>query len=94
MVVNHLRPREPLREATLAALRDGVRLVTEAGELGARVAQVDDTHLILLLEFSSAEDANWIAREVGGQWMREHISPLLADGTERYVAEVIATDGA
>jgi hypothetical protein len=32
---------------------------------------VDDTHLILLLGFRSAEDADRIAREIGGPWMRE-----------------------
>jgi hypothetical protein len=54
------------------------------------VAKVDDKHLILILELSTAEDADRIAREVGGPWMREHISPLLAGDTERSVGEVIA----
>jgi hypothetical protein len=49
------------------------------------VAKVDDKHLILILELSTAEDADRIAREVGGPWMREHISPLLAGDTERSV---------
>jgi hypothetical protein len=59
--------------------------------LAARVAKVDETHLILILEFSTAEDADRIAREVGGPWMRENIRPLLAGDTERSVAEVIAS---
>lgn len=54
------------------------------------MAKVDDKHLILILELSTAEDADRIAREVGGPWMREHISPLLAGDTERSVGEVIA----
>jgi hypothetical protein len=54
------------------------------------VAKVDDKHLILILELSTAEDADRIAREVGGPWMREHISPLLVGDTERSVGEVIA----
>jgi hypothetical protein len=91
VVVNHLRLREPMPDATLDALQDGVNLVIEAGGLGARVCKVDDMHLILILEFSSAEDANRIARDVGGPWMREHIRPLLAGDTERSVAEVIAS---
>jgi hypothetical protein len=41
--------------------------------------------------FATAEDADRIAREVGGPWMREHIRPLLARDTERSVGEVIAS---
>ena len=91
VVVNHLRLREPLPDEARDALREGVKLVVEAGGLGGRVAMVDETHLILILEFATAEDADRIARDVGGPWMREHIRPLLAGGTERSVAEVIAS---
>ena len=73
------------------AAREGMQLVVDAGALAARVAKVDDTHLILILEFSTAEDADRIAREVGAPWMREHIRPLLAGDTERSVGEVIAS---
>jgi hypothetical protein len=91
VVVNHLRLREPVPEATLEATRNALQLVVDAGGLAARVAKVDDTHLILILEFSTAEDADRTAREVGGPWMREHIRPLLAGDTERSVGEVIAS---
>lgn len=93
VVVNHLRLREPLADATGAALHDGVRMAVEAGAISARVAKVDEKHLILLLEFESAEDADRMAREVGGPWMREHIRPLLAGDTERSVGELIASAG-
>jgi hypothetical protein len=91
LVVNHLRLREPVTEATVKAAHEGMRLVVEAGALAARVAKVDERHLILILEFSTAEDAGRIAREVGGPWMNEHIRPLLAGDTERSVGEVIAS---
>jgi hypothetical protein len=91
VVVNHLRLRDPVGDDTLRALQDGVQRVVEAGGLGARVAKVDERHLILLLEFRTAEDADRVAREVGGPWMREHIGPLLAGDTERSVGEVIAS---
>jgi hypothetical protein len=91
VVINHLRLREPVPNATVEAARKGMRLVVDAGALAARVAKVDETHLILILEFSTAEDADRIAREVGGPWMRENIRPLLAGDTERSVAEVIAS---
>ena len=91
VVINHLRLREPVPDATVEAARKGMQLVVDAGALAARLAKVDDTHLILILEFSTAEDAGRIAREVGGPWMREHIRPLLAGDTERSVAEVIAS---
>lgn len=91
VVVNHLGLREPVPEAIVAAAGEALQRVVDAGGLGARLAKVDDTHLILILEFSTAEDAGRIAREVGGPWMREHIQPLLAGETERSVAEVIAS---
>jgi hypothetical protein len=65
VVVNHLRLREPVPDATVEAAREGMQLVVDARALAARVAKIDDTHLILILEFSTAEDADRIAREVG-----------------------------
>ncbi len=91
VVINHLRLREPVPDATVEAARTGMQLVVDAGALAARVAKVDETHLILILEFSTAEDADRIAREIGGPWMRENIGPLLAGDTDRSVAEVIAS---
>ena len=94
VVVNHLRFRDPVPDATLQSTQEPLDAVVEAGGLAAQVAKVDDTHLILILTFATAEDADRIAREVGGPWMREHVVPLLADGTHRSVGEVIASAGA
>jgi hypothetical protein len=91
VVVNHLRLRDPLTDATVQAARDGMQLVVAAGALSASVARVDERHLILILVFPTAEDADRISREVGGPWMREHIRPLLAGDTDRNVGEVIAS---
>jgi hypothetical protein len=90
VVVNHLHLREPLPEATLGAAREVVKEVVDAGALAARIAQVEPTHLILLLEFRTAADADRVAREVGGPWMQANIGPLLARDTDRSVGEVIA----
>ena len=91
VVINHLRLREPVPDETVHAARQVVQLVVEAGALAARVAKVDERHLILILDFETAADAERIAREVGGPWMREHISPLLVGDTDRSVGEVIAS---
>ena len=91
VVINHLRLRDPMTNATVEATREAVLLVVDAGALAARVAKVDETHLVLILQFATAEDADRIAREVGGPWMRENIVPLLAGDTERSVGEVIAS---
>jgi hypothetical protein len=91
VVVNHLRLRDPVADSTVHAAQTAVQLVVEAGALGGHVAKVDQRHLILILEFSTAEDAERISREVGGPWMREHMRPLLAGDTERSVGEVIAS---
>lgn len=91
VVINHLRFRDPVAATTVEAAQEAVQLVVDAGALAARVAKVDETHLILILEFSTAKDADRVAREVGGPWMRENILPLLAGDTERSVGEVIAS---
>jgi hypothetical protein len=91
VVVNHLRLREPVPDATVEATRTAMQRVVDAGALAAHLAKVDERHLILILEFPTAEDAARVAREVGGPWMTEHIRPLLAGDTERNVAEVIAS---
>jgi hypothetical protein len=91
IVVNHLHLREPVEEETLQTAREVVQRVVDAGALEARVVRVDDTHLIVVLEFPEPEDADRIARDVGGPWMREHIIPLLERGPERSVGEVIAS---
>ena len=83
VVVNHLHFRDPVTDATIESMRDALQLVIDAGGIAARVVKVEDRHLILLLDFNSAEDADRAAREAGGPWMREHIVPLLSGGTER-----------
>ena len=91
IVVNHLHLREPVDEETLHTARAAMQRVVDAGSLEARVVQVDDTHLIVVLEFAEPDDADRIARDVGGPWMREHILPLLERGPERSVGEIIAS---
>jgi len=91
VVVNHLHLRDPLPEATVRKAQEVVKDVVDAGGLAAHVAKVDERHIVLILEFAGPEDADRVAREVGGPWMRENIVPLLARDTERSVGEVIAT---
>ena len=91
VVVNDLHFSDPVTDGTVKAASEGMQLVVDAGALAARVAKVDERHLILILEFSTAADADRVAREVGGPWMRENIRPLLAGDTERSVGEVIAS---
>jgi hypothetical protein len=91
VVVNHLRLRDPVDDTTVEAVRTGAQLAVDAGALAARVVKVDERHLILILDFPTAEDADRMAREVGGRWMRENIRPLLAGDTERSLGEVIAS---
>jgi hypothetical protein len=94
VVINHLPLRDPVADATVEAAREGLQMVVDAGGLAARLAKAGETHLILILEFSTAEDAARIAQDVGGPWMNEHIRPLLAGDTTRSVGEVIASAGA
>jgi hypothetical protein len=90
VVVNHLHFRDPVTDDTVTALDDAARKVVDAGALAARVLRVDDTHLVLLLDFDSADTASRISKEVGGPLMREHVVPLLARDTERSVGRVVA----
>ena len=67
VVINHLRLRDPVTDATVKAADEGMRMVVDAGALAARVAKVDETDLILILEFRTAEDAGRIARKSAGR---------------------------
>jgi hypothetical protein len=49
VVVNQLHFREPVSDATLEALQSAVLQVVDAGGVAARVALVDDSHIVLLL---------------------------------------------
>jgi hypothetical protein len=91
VVVNHLHLRDPITGETAQAAQEGVQLMVDAGAIAAHVAKVEETHLILVLMFATAEDADRIAREAGGPWMVEHMVPLLARDTERSVGDVIAS---
>ena len=91
VVVNHLRLRDPISDEMVQAFRTIVPRIVNGGASAAQAVQVDDTHIILILEFKSAEDADRVASEIGGPWMREHIVPLLARGPERSLGEVIAS---
>jgi len=44
-----------------------------------------------VLFFPSAEDADRVARDVSGPWMREYIVPLLAEPTQRSLGETVAS---
>ena len=90
VVVNHLRFRDPLTDDVVQTCRAVVPRIVDGGATRAQVVRVDDTHLVLVLEFASAADADRVAQEVGGPWMRQHILPLLARGPERSVGEVVA----
>ena len=94
VVVNHLHFSDPLVDDTMQACRDVVQRIVEAGATAAQVARIDDTHLVLILEFASVADADRVAQEVGGPWMRERIQPQLARGAEPNVGEVKATASA
>jgi hypothetical protein len=91
VVVNHLHFRDPVTDATVTALGEAAQRIVEAGGLAARVVSVTDTHLILLLDFRSAEDADRVSRDVGGAFMREHVLPLLGRDTDRSIGHVIVS---
>jgi hypothetical protein len=94
IVVNHLHFRDPLTDDVVQTCRDVVPRIVDGGATRAQVVRVDDTHLVLVLEFPSPADADRVAQEVGGPWMRQHILPLLARGPERSVGEVVAAGSA
>jgi hypothetical protein len=91
VVVNHLHLRDPVTDTTVEAFREATQQTVAAGARAARVLKITDTHLTLLLDFRSPEDADRVSREIGGPWMRENIVPLLGPNTERSVGDVICS---
>jgi hydroxymethylglutaryl-CoA reductase len=90
IVVNHLTFAEPIPTAVIESARDAAQAVVEAGGLDASLVKVDETRAILVLTFPDSETEERIKSEVGGPWMREHITPLLAEATQRASGEVVA----
>jgi hypothetical protein len=81
---------DPLTDDVVQTCRDVVPRIVDGGATRAQVVRVDDTHLVLVLEFASPVDADRVAQEVGGPWTRRHILPLLMRGPERSVSGVVA----
>jgi hypothetical protein len=79
-------PRRRSRRAATSCSASG-----DAGAAAARVVRVDDTHLVLILDLASVKDADRVATDVGGPWMRERILPVLARGPQRSIGEVSAS---
>lgn len=90
IAVNHLRFKEPLTEAVIAAANEGARLLGDAGGLSFSLVHVDERHAILVLAFPDLETEERISSEIGGPWMREHILPSLETSPERSSGEVVA----
>ncbi len=88
-VVNHLRLSAPIPASAFAAVREMWDDMRELGCLGLQVVQVADDHAILVLVVRDADAASAVSRAYGGLWMNEHVRPLLAADTERYVGEVV-----
>src|SRR3954467_9098355 len=64
VVVNHLHLSDALTAETEQSCRDIVPRIRDAGGMAARVVQVDDTRLVLILEFASAEDADLLGSRI------------------------------
>ena len=88
--MNHLYLRDPLTDETVQAFRDFVPRVVAAGATAAQVLRVDDTHLVLILDFASAEDAIACLRGRRAVDARTHHATARR-GPERSVGEVIAS---
>jgi hypothetical protein len=91
VVVNHLELKEPLPPETFASADALAQALVDAGGLGCHIVRVNDLHLILVLFFESAEEADRMARDIGGPWMREHVTPYLVGGTQRHLGEVVVS---
>ena len=67
VVVNHLHLTDPISDETVQAFRDIVPRIVNGGASAAQVVQVDATHIVLILEFASAEDADRVASETAAR---------------------------
>ena len=90
-VVNHLDLKEPLPPETFVSADRLAQDLLDAGGLGCHIVRVNDLHLILVLFFENAEEADRMARDVGGPWMREHVTPHLVGGTRRSLGEIVVS---
>ena len=90
MVVNRLTFAQPIPQSVVDAADEAARLVLDAGGSSCQFVRVDETHAVLVLEFSDVETEQRITSEIGGPWMRANILPLLDGPTDRSSGEVVA----
>lgn len=91
-VVNHLRFKDPVTQATIEQFQnDAIPRLRQAGCLGTHVVEVDERHLILVILFASRAVADRITETIGSPFMREHVVHLLGEPTQRSVGEVVAS---
>ncbi len=91
VVINHLRLERPLPAAVIDSAQDACERVVAGGGTAATLVSVDPHHAVLILTFPDAETEERVKAEIGGPWTKEHVVPLLADGTDRSTGEILAS---
>jgi hypothetical protein len=89
-VVNHLHLNVPPEQIVASAEQEGLSLLkTLPGFQGINLVKVSETHLIVILYWDSAANANHGAGVVGPTWFAKNVFPYLASEQQRSVGEVI-----
>ncbi|MGE3288732.1 MAG: hypothetical protein AB7J32_21885 [Pseudonocardia sp.] len=91
IVVNHLRLGSPVPGSALRALEEEAlpRCREIPGFVGAHLVRVDDEHHIMVVLGADEETLTQVSSGPGGQWVREHLVPLMVGPSERHVRQVL-----
>jgi hypothetical protein len=92
-VVNRLRLAHPIDRSIFEDAQRELppRAARIEGLRAFHVLQVSDDELLLLIFGDTPDALERMRTEVGNDWMREHIVPHLAGGTERLVAQAVVS---
>lgn len=88
-VINRLKLATPVDSAVFARAQEELppRVAEVDGLRAFHVMRVAEDELVVLILADRAEALDELRDRVGNAWMREHIVPHLAGGTERMIAE-------
>lgn len=89
-VVNHIHLSKPVDELRLPVEKEGLPLLSSfPGFQDFYFVKVDDTHLIFIILWDTAANAQNGAQKFGPTWFAQNVAPFLASDQQRSVGEVI-----
>lgn len=91
-IVNTLKLARPLDEPILGKIQEEFfprARAANAGFLGAKIVQVSELEVVLLVFYADREALDEVSSKVAGPWFAENVRPYLAGPVARSIGEIV-----